>query len=220
MIAPAHRSRRGPVWITGTAARRDVQSLRHASDAILTGIGTVLADNPALTDRTGLPRRRPLLRVILDSNLRTPFDAQVSDSIANDLLFFASERAPSEAESLPRKPGAQIERLRESAPGQLDLAAALSALHQRDVRSVLLEAGSFLNGAFLESTLVDRVILYFAEIELGLDGIPFAQGGQSPYELQKRLTSLQHIEIPHSENSMREDIRISGYLHDPWAEIV
>jgi diaminohydroxyphosphoribosylaminopyrimidine deaminase/5-amino-6-(5-phosphoribosylamino)uracil reductase len=218
MIAPAHRSRPGPVWITGPAARKDVQNLRHVSDAILTGIGTVLADNPALTDRTGLPRRRPLLRVILDSNLRTPLDAQVADSISNDLLFFTTEHASSQAESLQRLQGAQIQRLPESAPGQIDLASALSALHQRDIRSVLVEGGTFINASFLQSDLVDRVVLYFTEFELGLDGVPFARGLHSPYELQERLTSLQRKEIPHSDGSRLEDIRISGYLHDPWAD--
>ena len=219
MIAPANRSRREPVWITGPAARMDVQTLRHASDAILTGIGTILADNPALTDRTGLPRRRPLLRVILDSNLRTPFDAQVAASVTEDLLLFTSEHASSQAESLQRLQRAQIQLLPESAPGQIDLTAALSALHHRDIRSVLVEAGSSLNAAFLESALVDRVTLYFAEFELGLDGVPFAKGLQSPYGLQERLTSLQRTEIPHADNSTLEDIRISGYLHDPWLNI-
>jgi len=219
MIAPAHRSRQEPVWITGPAARRDVQSLRHASDAILTGIGTVLADNPALTDRTGLPRRRPLLRVILDSNLRTPINARVSDSVSDDLLLFASEHASVETESLHRSHGIQIQRLPETATGRLDLTLALTALHQRDVRSVLVEAGTSLNAAYLEADLVDRIVLYFAEFELGLDGVPFAKGSQSPYELQERLTSLQRTEIPHAENSTLDDIRITGYLHDPWSNI-
>ena len=73
---PAKRTAAEPHWLTGPLARADVQQLRHASDAILTGIGTVLADNPSLTDRTGLPRRRPLQRIVLDSNLRIPLESR------------------------------------------------------------------------------------------------------------------------------------------------
>src|ERR1039457_6164350 len=67
-------------YITGEAARRRVHEMRHASDAILVGVGTVIADDPLLTDRSGLPRRRPLLRVILDSRLRLPLTARVVES--------------------------------------------------------------------------------------------------------------------------------------------
>ena len=93
---PAVRSGSHPFWLTGPAARADVQRLRHGSDALLTGIGTVLADDPALTDRTGLPRRRPLLRVVLDSHLRTPLSSQLVRSAASDLLLFANLEAASE----------------------------------------------------------------------------------------------------------------------------
>jgi diaminohydroxyphosphoribosylaminopyrimidine deaminase/5-amino-6-(5-phosphoribosylamino)uracil reductase len=67
----------GPYWITGDAARAEVQRMRHAADALMAGVGTILADDPLLTDRSHLPRRRPLLRVVLDSTLRTPLDSQL-----------------------------------------------------------------------------------------------------------------------------------------------
>ena len=221
MLAPpaANRTVREPVWLTGPAARADVQHLRHASDAILTGIGTVLADNPSLTDRTGLPRRRPLLRVILDSSLRTPLDASIADSIASDLLLLTSQRASLETANLFAQMGAQVVQLPQDSPGHLDLHAALAELHRRNIRSVLLECGSALNGAFLEAGLVDRVVLYISEFELGLDAIPFAAGLVSPYKLQESLSSLTRAEIPHSPNSTLQDIRITGYLHDPWSNI-
>src|SRR5882757_9766877 len=79
---PATRYPNRPFWLTGPAARHEVQLLRHASDAVLTGLGTVLADDPQLTDRTALPRRRPLLRVILDTNLRIPLTSQLVRSAA------------------------------------------------------------------------------------------------------------------------------------------
>src|SRR5271165_5148628 len=89
-------------WITSEVARAHVQQLRHASDAILVGVGTVLADDPLLTDRTGLPRRRPLLRVILDSRLRLPLESRVVKTARNDLLViccFAEENKRRELES-------------------------------------------------------------------------------------------------------------------------
>ncbi|MEO6816053.1 MAG: bifunctional diaminohydroxyphosphoribosylaminopyrimidine deaminase/5-amino-6-(5-phosphoribosylamino)uracil reductase RibD, partial [Edaphobacter sp.] len=94
--APQTRTPNQPHWLTGPAARAEVQRLRHASDAILTGIGTVLADDPALTDRTNSPRRRPLLRVVLDSHLRTPLDSQLVRTANNDLLILTSSRTPAE----------------------------------------------------------------------------------------------------------------------------
>src|SRR5579864_9662156 len=90
--APTEVADRAPAdWITGEPARRHVQELRHQSDAILAGIGTVLADDPLLTDRTGHPRRRPLLRVILDSRLRLPLDSELVRSANNDVLVFCCE---------------------------------------------------------------------------------------------------------------------------------
>jgi len=216
MIAPATRTVREPVWLTGPAARADVQQLRHASDAILTGIGTILADDPSLTDRTHLPRRRPLLRIVLDSQLRTELDLKIADTIADDLLFFTSEEASSETESLFREMGADVVRIPQQAAGALDLNAALQQLHHRNIRSVLLEAGSALNSAFLQAGLVDRVVLYFSEFELGLDAVPFALNQPSPYVLVEQLQSITRAEIPHTTGSTLEDIRITGYLHDPW----
>jgi diaminohydroxyphosphoribosylaminopyrimidine deaminase/5-amino-6-(5-phosphoribosylamino)uracil reductase len=81
------------------------------------------------------------------------------------------------------------------------------------VRSVLTEAGSSLNGSLLHDQLVDKVVLYFAEQELGESAIPFA-GGISPYLVQERLRSVERVTFP---NEDAEDVRISGYLHDPWA---
>ena len=83
-------------WITGEAARAHVHEQRHQSDAIMVGVGTILADDPLLTDRSGHPRRRPLLRVILDSHLRLPLESRLVQSVANegsfnsDVLIFCS----------------------------------------------------------------------------------------------------------------------------------
>ena len=213
--SPASRSSVEPHWITGEAAREDVQQLRHAADAILTGIGTVLADDPSLTDRTGLARRLPLLRVVLDGSLRTPLDSKLVRSASNDLLFIASPDAPAERETALLSAGAEVLRLG-SADGRIDLSAVLAGLGERGCHSVLAEGGSRLNGSLLGGNLVDRLVLYYGESELGVDAIPFAEGIASPYILQHRLERIERIAFPHGAG---EDVRITGYFQDPWAGV-
>ena len=219
MLAPpvAERVGRKPVWLTGEAARADVQRLRHASDAILSGVGTVLADDPSLTDRTGLVRRRPLLRVILDSELRMPLESAVMASVADDLLVVTTDRALVEVERLFVQRGAEVVRVPANALGQVDPVAVLEVLQQRQVQSLLLECGSTLNGAFLSAGLVDRVVLYISETELGVGAVPFAVGQASPYVLQEKLTSVRRVEFPHGALA---DVRVSGYLRDPWVGVL
>ena len=217
-IAPsaAQRSATAPHWLTGEAARADVQRLRHASDAILTGIGTVLADDPELTDRTGLPRRRPLLRVVMDPELRIPLESKLVRSAAaeqrKDLLVFCDEVAAQERETRLRELGVELHRLPRR-DGRLDLRVALDVLNEHHIRSVITEAGSSLNASLLRDQLADKVVLYFSELELGVSAIPFAEG-TSPYLLQQQLSSVERTAFP---NEAAEDVRISGYLHDPWA---
>jgi diaminohydroxyphosphoribosylaminopyrimidine deaminase / 5-amino-6-(5-phosphoribosylamino)uracil reductase len=213
--APQHRTANQPHWLTGEAARADVQQLRHASDAILTGIGTVLADDPSLTDRSGLPRRRPLLRVVLDSSLRMPIDSQLVRSADNDLLLLCSATAPTDRESELHNRGVEIIRLHGN-EGRLDLRAALDFLAQRNIISVFVEGGSSLNGSLLREGLADKLVLYYAESELGVEAIPFAEGIASPYVVQQQLQHTERASFPHGT---AEDIRIIGYLHDPWTGI-
>ena len=222
---PATRTTTAPVWLTGPLARAEVHRLRHASDAILTGIGTVLADNPALTDRSGLPRRRPLLRVILDAHLRTPPTSQilrtVRESAEPDLLFLCAESALTDAAVQNRRtaleavaPGrVELLALPATPGGHLALPAVLNLLAERQCLSLLLEAGSTLNAAFLHADLVDRAILFFAARELGPGSLPFATGGPSPFLLRQRLTHVTERELGSSPSS---DTEMTGLLHDPW----
>ena len=216
---PSTRTTTAPHWVTGTAARADAQHLRHASDALLTGTGTVLADNPSLTDRTHLPRRRPLLRIILDTALRTPLHSALVTTASSDLLILCSDNlanAPTTRESALRVRNAEVLRL-PSTNGRLDLQAALHALAERNILSVLIEAGPSLNGSLLRANLVDKLVLYYAESELGLNALPFASDFDSPYALQQRLTQTTRVPFPSDLLPNAEDVRITGYLHDPWA---
>ena len=213
--SPASRTPGAPHWITGEAAREDVQRLRHAADAILTGIGTVLADDPSLTDRTGLARRQPSLRVVLDSALRTPLDSKLVRSAANDVLLLASEDADVEREAVLLGAGVDVLRL-PSVDGRIDLQAAFKHLGERGYHGILVEGGSALNGSLLQAELVDKLMLYYGESELGVDAVPFAEGVASPYIMQQRLDRVERVSFPHG---LGEDVRVSGYFHDPWSGV-
>ena len=227
---PFLRSAVAPHWLTGPAARADVQSLRHSADALLSGVGTVLADDPELNDRTGLPRRRPLLRVVTDRQLRTPTNSKLVRGAQNDLLLLAGEDAPgefgefgrlvAEREKRLRRAGVEVVRIASSG-GRLDLAAALAVLAKRDIRSVLVEAGSALNGSMLRADLVDRVVLYWGPETLGKEALPFAEDGLSPEEVVASLQAVTRRAFPHGTDphGTGEDVRVSGYWHDPWAGV-
>jgi diaminohydroxyphosphoribosylaminopyrimidine deaminase/5-amino-6-(5-phosphoribosylamino)uracil reductase len=212
---PAERLPNQPHWLTGPAARADVQRLRHAADAILTGIGTILADDPALTDRTSLPRRRPLLRVILDPHLRIPLTSQLVRTAQNDLLIFCNEAAPPDRVTHLERLGAEILPI-PSDQGRLSLSAVLRTLADRKILSLLLEAGPSINGAFLQHDLVDKAILFYTETELGPTALPFAHGIASPYLFEQSLKRIDRTPFAHGAG---EDARVTGYLHDPWANI-
>jgi diaminohydroxyphosphoribosylaminopyrimidine deaminase/5-amino-6-(5-phosphoribosylamino)uracil reductase len=217
---PASRYPNQPHWLTGSAARYEVQLLRHASDAVLTGIGTVLADDPQLTDRSGmqsparsenpsaLPRGRSLLRVILDTHLRIPLSSQLVRSAANDLLVLCGTTAPRARFATLEDNGVEVVTIPDHA-GRLSLPAVLTILAERDMLSLLLECGSHLNGSFLRQNLVDKAVLVYAETELGDQAIPFAQGVASPYLFEQ---SLRHV----TRTSYGPDACVTGYLHDPW----
>jgi diaminohydroxyphosphoribosylaminopyrimidine deaminase / 5-amino-6-(5-phosphoribosylamino)uracil reductase len=210
MLAPPASARTGkqPHWLTGAEARAEVQRMRHAADALLTGIGTVLADDPLLTDRSVLPRRRPLLRVVLDSRLRTPLDSQLVRSAQDDLLIFCGTHAdPARAAAL-QAAGVAVERI---APqhGRLDLDAVLASIASCQIISVLLECGSELNGAFLAQELVDKVVLFHTPAKLGEGALPFAAGFGPPTLLEQSLKGTVRA-------NFGADTCVTGTLRDPW----
>ncbi|MDG4770604.1 bifunctional diaminohydroxyphosphoribosylaminopyrimidine deaminase/5-amino-6-(5-phosphoribosylamino)uracil reductase RibD [Solwaraspora sp. WMMD792] len=139
------------MWITSEEARADVHTLRGTADAIIAGVGTVLADDPRLTVRTpsaGGPAVRQPLRVIVDSSGRTPADARVRDAAAGTWIATTADVGADHR-------------------GRVDLTALLTALYDRGIRSALLEGGPVLAGAFLRAGLVDRVVGYLAPRLLG-----------------------------------------------------
>ena len=165
-------------WITSERARAHVQELRHEHDAILTGIGTVLADDPALTDRTGMPRARPLLRVVMDSQLRIPLDSKIvrSSSGVGDLVVVTTSAGSAERRKALEDRGVCV-LVFDGQGGRASLPATVEWLGGRRYLSLMIEAGSKLNWTALESGCIDRVFFYYApKILGGLEALPLAGG--------------------------------------------
>jgi diaminohydroxyphosphoribosylaminopyrimidine deaminase/5-amino-6-(5-phosphoribosylamino)uracil reductase len=163
-------------WITSERARAHVQELRHDHDAILTGIGTLLADDCLLSDRTGHPRCRPLLRIVMDSQLRLPIDSKMARSANGDVLVVTTSAASAERRKMLESRGIQV--LTFDGPGgRSDLRSVVDWLGRQRYLSLMIEAGSKLNWNALESGVVDRVFFYYGpKILGGLEALPMAGG--------------------------------------------
>jgi diaminohydroxyphosphoribosylaminopyrimidine deaminase/5-amino-6-(5-phosphoribosylamino)uracil reductase len=187
-------------WITSERARAHVQQLRHASDAIITGIGTALADDPLLTDRSNLPRARPLLRVVLDSTLRLPLESKLVKSARSDLLIAGTSAASNERRRALESRGVEV-KLFDGPRGRVDIRDVISYLGERPCLSVMIEAGSKVNWAALECEAADKVFLYYApKILGGLQSLPMAGGTGKLRRMDAiNLNRLQLHEIPPDE---------------------
>jgi diaminohydroxyphosphoribosylaminopyrimidine deaminase/5-amino-6-(5-phosphoribosylamino)uracil reductase len=163
-------------WITSEKARAHVQTLRHNSDAILTGIGTVLADDCRLTDRSGEERSRPLLRIVLDSQLRLPLESKMAESANGDLLVVTTSAGSAERRRRLEAKGIRVELL-EGADGRVSLHAIAELLGREKYLSLMIEAGSKVNWSALESGVADKIFFYYApKILGGMQSLPVAGG--------------------------------------------
>src|SRR6202140_1275607 len=201
-------ARSGHHWITGDLARAHVQQLRHQNDAILVGVGTVMADDPLLTDRSCLPRRRELLRVILDSYLRIPLASRVIQTAENDVLVLCSAAEKSAKQALEAK-GIRVQQISATGDGRPDFAAIIQSLGKLEITSLLIEGGALVNGAALASGEVDKVFLYYAPKILGEGAVPFIAGEG----LHGKTHCVQRSEL----HRFGEDFALEGYLRDPYA---
>jgi len=204
-------------WVTSEIARAHVQQLRHQNDALMVGAGTILSDNPLLTDRSGRPRRRPLLRVILDSRLRLPLESRLVQSVTaerkNDVLVFCAV-ADAQKKTQLEQLGVRIETVPAVEPdGRPNLPAILRRLGQLEITSVMIEGGATVNWSAIASNIVDKVFLYYApKILAGSGSIPFAAGAGFQHLNQAAL--VQHMQL----HRFGEDFAVEGYLHDPYGE--
>jgi diaminohydroxyphosphoribosylaminopyrimidine deaminase/5-amino-6-(5-phosphoribosylamino)uracil reductase len=189
------------VWISGEESRAEVQRMRHASDALLTGIGTVLADDPFLTDRSGLERRRRLLRVILDTKLRLSPKSRIVETVDDDLLVFTAASLKSPKARRLQNAGVELIQVK-ARQGKIDLQAVVKELGKREILSVLLEAGPRMNGSALAAGIVHKLVLFYAPKVAGHSRVPFLLG--------------PGVKLPHlhfrSCQQFGPDIAIEAYL--------
>ncbi|HEY7826255.1 MAG TPA: bifunctional diaminohydroxyphosphoribosylaminopyrimidine deaminase/5-amino-6-(5-phosphoribosylamino)uracil reductase RibD [Candidatus Acidoferrales bacterium] len=199
-------------WITSPASREEVLRIRHAADAILTGIGTVLSDDPRLTDRTGLPRRRKLLRCVVDSRLRLPLRSELVKSAKDDVVVFTAQPAASRKARALGRSGVEVVSIpprTKSTHSQVDLREVMSELGRRKMIHVLIEGGSRLNGAAIEAGLVDKMILFYAPKIMGVGGVPMAQIESRWFPKSPALENL-------SLRRVGPDFVVEGYFHDVY----
>ena len=195
-------------WITGEVARAHVQQLRHQNDAILAGVGTVMADDPLLTDRSGQPRRRKLLRVILDSYLRISPTSRVIQTAENDVLILCS-CVEEEPRRVLESKGIRVQQIAATADGRPDFAAMIRSLGELEITSLLIEGGALVNGAALASGEVDKMFLYYAPKIFGHGAVPFI----ADETLRGRTQCLRSYEL----HRFGEDFAVEGYLRDPYS---
>ena len=187
-------------WITGEAARARVHELRHQYDAIMVGGGTVRADDPMLTERSGKKRRRPLLRVVVDRCLRMSSESKLAQSAsAAPVLVFTGSEAESSSVSALQSRGVEV-------LPQTQLSGALEELGHRSIQSVLVEGGATLAGLLLDARLVNKVTFFIAPMIIGDQEAPSAIAGAGIDKIAGaiQLTNVQVIQ--HGR-----DIEIAGY---------
>ncbi len=196
---------RQPYWITSEAARLAVQPLRWQADAAMVGVDTVLADDPMLTDRSGLRRRRPLLRIVLDSALRMPLDSKMVATAHDDVVIFTVSNDVSRIEEL-RSRGVRVEVLPAEA-GRVPLGNVLDLLGEEGILTLLTETGTRLNTALLAGGLVDRIHLFVSPQIMGSDAVPAFRG-------MAHSMHMAEVEVERYGN----DLGLCSLLRDPWPQ--
>lgn len=198
-------------WITSLEARAHVQELRHESDAIMVGVGTVIADDPLLTDRTGLPRRRPLLRVVMDSRLRLPLESRMAKSVRDDVVVFCSFAEEKKRRALEER-GIRVEQVAVGlGDGRPDLVQIAKRLGEWEITSLMIEGGALLNWMALATGIVDKIFLYYApKILAGTGSVPFAGG--PGFKKVAEAALVKDISI----HRFGEDFAVEGYLRNPY----
>ena len=207
LALPKTQRQKRRTWITSEESRAEVQRMRNASDALLTGIGTILADDPLLTDRSGLPRRKRLLRVILDAKLRLSPKSRIVQTADDDLLVFTAAALSSPKARRLQKEGVEILRVRVTCD-RIDLNAVLTELGKREILSVLLESGPTLNGAALSAGVVHKLRLFYAPKFAGETGVPFA------HKAVLGAIPLPNIRV----QQIGSDVAIEAYLQDVYRQ--
>ena len=189
--------------LSGDAARGRVQAIRHEHDAILVGSNTAFVDNPSLTDRSGKPRRRPLVRIVLDNRLRLPLDSTLATTTAEAPTIVFTNCIDPEPVARLQEMGVDVVPIE---GGARNIRAVVKELMKREIQSVLVEGGTEVAGACIDARIVDKVTFICSPIIIGGKEAPVAIGGKGASGLSDALR-LKDIEvIRHGD-----DIEITGY---------
>ncbi|WP_028988172.1 bifunctional diaminohydroxyphosphoribosylaminopyrimidine deaminase/5-amino-6-(5-phosphoribosylamino)uracil reductase RibD [Thermicanus aegyptius] len=191
-------------WVSGAAAREYVHRLRNQADAVMVGIGTVLADDPLLTTRLPEGGKNPL-RIVVDTRLRIPLTARVLDTSAAPTLIACGEGADAAKMAQLREKGAEVLPLPER-EGRVDLKELLRVLGLREIAFLLVEGGAEMNGSLLMEGLVDKVLLFLSPKLIGGKG-PTPFGGKGFPRMDEALP-LTEVQV----EKVGEDWFIQGYL--------
>ncbi len=205
LALPHSRKRSSATWFTSEKSRAEVHRMRHAHDALLTGIGAVLADNPLLTDRSGLPRRRRLLRVILDSRLRLLPRSRLVATAEDDLLVFTLAAPGSPKRKILERAGVEIVSLR-GERGVIPLRRVFRELGRREILSVLVEGGTGVNGSILAGGFAHKLSLFYAPRLAGRADVPFSRAAKGAIPPLERIKFRQ----------IGPDLLVEGYLQDVY----
>lgn len=198
---------RDAYWITSEPARALGHRLRHQVDAILVGIGTVLADDPQLTARLPRGKSKDPIRIILDSHLRIPPTAQVLTQKSTAPTWIAcTKTAPAEKISALQKVGVEVLVL-PSLDRKVDLTALLATLGQRQVQSLLVEGGAGVHGAFFDEKLVDQFYFFYAPKIIGGQAAPGVIAGQGISQMSEAMAARE-VQI----RRLGPDLLVQGYL--------
>jgi len=187
-------------WITGPEARARVQQLRHEYDAILVGAGTAEIDDPLLSDRSGLPRRRSLVRVVLDEEVRLSPDSQLANTTSQAPVIVFGNATANHADVL-RERGVEIVN---SSRG--DLHSVLRELGSRSLQSLLVEGGAAVAGEFIDAGLVNKITFFIAPKIVGGTAAPSAIGGSGAETMPDAL-ELNRVSV----TQRGKDIEVTGY---------
>jgi len=184
-------------WVTGPESRCRAHELRHAYDAILVGAGTIAKDDPLLTDRSGLARRRPLLRVVLDDKLRLSLQSKLATTTSEaPVVLFGRSKGGDLADK-----GVEIVNT-----DPTDLKGVLDTLGRRSIQSVLVEGGAAVAASFIDVRLVNRITVFIAPKIIGGNEAPTAVGGQGVDQMTDAL-ELERVEVV----QRGRDIEVTGY---------
>jgi diaminohydroxyphosphoribosylaminopyrimidine deaminase/5-amino-6-(5-phosphoribosylamino)uracil reductase len=196
-------------WVAGEESLARAHQLRHESDAILIGARTALIDDPLLTDRSGLKRRRPLTRVVLDDELSTPEHSKLANSIAQGpVIVFTGGRPHLDVLQSLKTKGLEIVRTE----GR-DLHSVLLQLGSRSLQSVLVEGGAGVAGQFVDARLIDKVTFFIATTIVGGKDAPSAVGGKGIERMRDALR-LKDVEVVRRGS----DLEVTGYPSGRMAE--